>query len=109
MMQFTQGDYAILQLSAQDGNGNPINLTGATFSTQILGPGAVGPVTFPNSQHAIVNATAGTFSLTLSTTDTANCAFGINKDVVTQITQGGQPIYFKGQGILTVLPNTPLA
>lgn len=107
-MQFTQGDVAVLNLIAQDGNGNPINILGATFSTQILGANGIGPITFGNSQHAITNAAAGQFTLSLATGDTASCGLGNNKDVVTQITLSGNPVYFRGQGILTVLPPVPL-
>ena len=35
-MVFTQGDYAVLNLTATDGNGNPVNLAGLTINA-ILG------------------------------------------------------------------------
>lgn len=109
-MQFSQGDNAILTLTAQDGNGNAINLTGATFSTQILGAnGSTLPIAvFGNSQHTITNSAQGIFTLTLSATDTANCGLGTNKEVVTAITQSGNVIYFHGPNVLTVLPNVPI-
>ena len=72
-MVFTQGDYAVLNLTATDGNGNPVNLTGASFSTAILGPNGTSPVVFGNGQHAIVSAVSGTFTHNIATTDTANC------------------------------------
>ena len=105
---FTQGDNAVLQLSAQDGNENPINITSATFQTQILGPNGQAIATFGNSQHAIVNAAAGTFTLTLATTDTAACGIGGGKEIVTAITISGLVTYYHGPGILTVLPAVPL-
>jgi hypothetical protein len=109
MLSFTQGDEVVLNLTAQDGSGNPINLTAATFSTQMLGVGAAGPVTFGNSQHAIVNAALGQFSLTLAPTDTASVGIGNNKDILTQVTQSGNPMYVRGTAILTVNPPIPLS
>lgn len=109
MIQFTQGDNAILNLTATDGAGNPINLTGATFSTQILGANNLGTVTFPNSQHAIVSAPAGTFTLTLSQADTLSCGLGDSKDVLTQVTISGAVTHFRGRAILSVAPAVPLA
>lgn len=105
-IQITQGDEAVLHLTAQDGNGDPVNLTGATFETQIKGPnGSI--ATFPNSQHAILSALDGTFSLTLSPDDTTSCGEGENKEILTKITIGGDPIYFHGFNVLTVYPNVP--
>lgn len=108
MITFTQGDTATLNLTAQDGSGNPFNITGATLTSYILG--AQGDVqTFSNSQHAIVSGPAGTFTLTLATTDTANCGVGAPKDIVTKVVQTGSTIYFRASGILTVYPPIPLA
>jgi hypothetical protein len=104
----TQGDAPTLTLYAIDGSGNPINLTGATFSTQILGTNGVGPITFGNSQHAIVNAADGEFTLALASTDTPNLGIGPNKDILTQITIAGKATYYWGRGILQVMPATPL-
>lgn len=106
MIQFTQGDTPTLNMTAQDGDGNPVDISGASFSTQILGPtGAL--VTIPNSQHTIVLGSAGTFQIALTALNTQACAVGPNKDVVTQITQGPGVTYFRGQGILTVQPSVP--
>ena len=106
-LTFTQGDAPTLNLYAQDQNGNPINLSGATFSTQINGANGVGAVTFGNSQHTIVNASTGQFQLTLATTDTQNCGEGQNKSIVTSITIGGSVLNFWGNGILQVLAPNP--
>ncbi len=108
MITFTQGDNAILNLTAQDGNGNPINLTGASFSSQILGANGAGVVTFGNSQHTVIDVTAGTFQLTLSPTDTAACGLGDNKEIVTTIVQSSLPVAYHGVAILKVLPAVPL-
>ena len=110
MITFTQGDNnVVINLTALDGSGNPINLTGASFSTQILGPNPVGPVTFGNSQHAIVSAPMGTFTLTLANggADTASCGVGANKDLLTKITISGAVIYYRAKSILTVYSPVP--
>lgn len=106
-ISFTQGDTAILNLSATDGQGNPFNLTGASFSTQIKGSNGIYTV-FGNSQHAIVSAANGTFTLTLSAIDTGNCGLGPNKEILTLISQTGSTIYFRGVNILTVNPPIPI-
>jgi hypothetical protein len=106
MISFTQGDTPVLNLTAQTGAGNPFNLTGASFQTQIKGPNGV-IATFDNGQHAITSAAGGTFTLTLASTDSANCGTGPGKDIITQVTQGSSITYFRGMGILTVFPNTP--
>lgn len=110
MIQFTQGDVVTLQLTATDGNGNPVTLTGASFTTQIKGPnGSI--ISFPNGQHTAnadqVNYT-GQFTLALSATDTANCGLGANKEIITQVLISSSPIYYRAFNILTVLPNVPL-
>ncbi len=107
MISFTQGDTAILNLTATDGSGNPFDITAAVFTSYIKGSNGV-IVTFPNAQHAIVTAASGTYTLTLSTADTANCGLGMNKEILTQIVQGGSTIFFRGINILTVNPPVPL-
>jgi len=108
MITFTQGDTATLNLTAQDGTtGAPFDITGATFTSYILGPGGV-VVSFPNSQHTIVTANLGQFTLALGTTDTAACNVGPNKDILTKIVQSGSTIYFRANGIVQVLPPVPL-
>lgn len=108
MIQFTQGDNAVLNLTATDGNGNPVDLTGATFTTYIKSPNGSAVSVFNNTKHAIVSAAAGTFTLTLSPTDTAACGEGENKEILTVITQSAKPIYFHGFNMLTVYPAVPL-
>lgn len=107
MIIFTQGDTAVLNLTATDGNGNPINLTGASFTTYIKGPNGV-ISSFGNSQHAIVTAAAGTFILSLAALDTAACGLGANKDILTVVVVGQSTINYRGAGILTVYPPVPL-
>lgn len=107
---FSQNDNVVLTLIATDTQGNPVTLTGATFSTQILGPNNTGAVTFPNAQHT-ANADQvnfkGYFTLTLGTADTGACAIGENKDIVTAITISGNVASYQGLSILEVLPNVP--
>ncbi len=107
-ISFSQGDTIVINLTATDGYGNPFNLTGATFQTQILGPNGQAIATFANSKHSIVSASLGTYTLTLSSTDTASCGLGSNKEIVTQVTQGSNVIYFHGPNLLQVLPAFPL-
>lgn len=108
MIQFTQGDNAILNLTATDGDGNPVDLTGATFTTYIKSSNGSAVSAFNNSKHSIVSAPAGTFTLTLTPTDTAACGEGGNKEILTVITQAGKPIYFHGFNMLTVYAAVPL-
>lgn len=103
----TQGDTATINLQAVDVNGNPVNLTGATFSTQIDGPNAAGPVVFSNAKHTITDAVLGQFQLTLQSTDTALLGEGAFKTVLTQVTQGLSLTTFRGIGLLTVYSGVP--
>lgn len=107
-LSFSLGDYVVLTLYAQDNSGTPVNIAGATFSTQILGPNGVGPIVFGNAKHAIVASAFGQFTLTLGTVDTAQCGLGPNKDILTTITIGGNSAIFQGQGILVVEPPVPI-
>ena len=110
MIQFTQGDTALLNLTAEDGEGAPIDLTGAVFTTYIKGPNGV-IASFPNDQHE-ANADQvthkGEFTLALTTDNTTACGTGPGKEILTQIVLGGETIYFHGVGILTVLPPVPV-
>jgi hypothetical protein len=108
LIQFSQGDTINLSLIAADGNGNPINITGASFQTQILGPNGQAIATFGNSQHSILSASGGNFQLSLTAANTAACGLGPNKDIVTQITIGSSVAYFRGNSLLTVWPGIPL-
>lgn len=108
MITITQGDEALLQLTATTGDGNPINLTGATFSTSMKGlNGAANPV-FPDGQHDIVDAANGIFELTLSPADTALVGEGTGKEILTKITIAGNPVYYHGFNQLTVYAPVPL-
>lgn len=109
MIVITQGDSAILQLTAQDKDANPVPLTTATdFTTYMKGPNGV-IVEFDNEQHEIVDAAAGIYSLTLSSDDTGSIGLGLHKEIITRIVfSGGSTVYFHGFNVLTVLANVPL-
>lgn len=109
-IEFSQGDTVTLALLATDDQGIPVSLTGATLSTQILGPNTIGPIIFPNGQHTLgTQSTApGTFTLALSTANTNACGEGQHKEILTQVTISGAVTYFRGENLLTVYPSVPL-
>ena len=110
-IEFTQGNNAILSLIAVDENGNPVDLTGATISTQILGPNPNGPVTFGNSQHTIdpdQNSNRGYFILALSQANTLACGEGLNKEILSTVTIASIATTFRGVGILNVYVAVPV-
>lgn len=111
MIYFTQGDGPInINLTASLGDGTPVDLTGATFSTQMRGVGNT-IVTFANSQHTAnpdqVNH-KGQFILTLQSIDTPTIGVGFNKNIVTQITIDGATVAYRGNCEVTVFPTPPL-
>lgn len=107
MIVFTQGDSAVLNLTATDGaTGNPIDITGASIVTQIKGTDGKS-VSFPAGQHSVTNGPLGKFTLTLSTSDTAKCGLGDHKEIVSTVTVGGQVVAYHGVGILQVLASAP--
>lgn len=108
-IEFTQGDTTTLALIATDDQGNPVDLTGMSLSTQILGANSVGPVTFPNGQHTIADQSTnrGEFSLALSAMDTPTCGEGEHKQIITQASITGTITYFRGNNLLTVYPAPP--
>ncbi len=112
-IEFTQGDTITLELLATDDLGNPVDLTDASLSTQILGPNSVGPITFPDAQHDIADQTTdrGKFSLALTTDDTAACGEGPSKQIITEaVISGMSPstTFYRAVNILTVYPNVPI-
>lgn len=108
-IQFTQSDTALLQLTAQNGNGVPQDLTGADFTSSFLGlDGAV--ISFGNSQHTANPDQVlhrGQFTLSLSAADTNSIPAGINKELLTLVVQGGQQIYYRGPNLVTVFTKVP--
>lgn len=111
-VDFTQGDDVTLSFIATDDNSNPINLTGASLSTQILGPNGLGPVTFPNSQHTLANQTTnpGQFTLALGNAgaNTAACDTGSAKQILTTAIIAAVSTTYRGVNILTVYPPVPV-
>lgn len=106
----TQGDTPTITLTAQTGSGTNFDLTGATFQTQILGPNGT-IATFANSKHTAdpdQTTNTGKFTLTLTAADTALIGVGVDREIVTKVTQGSSVTYFHGVKVLTVLPNKPV-
>jgi hypothetical protein len=108
-VEFTQGDVVTLALLATNDQGVPVNLTGASLSTQILGPNDIGTVIFPNNQHTLGNQTSapGTFTLALTAANTNACGLGNNKQILTTATISSVVTTFRGEQILTVWPEVP--
>lgn len=109
-LAFTQGDSVVFNLIAEDGDGNPIDLTGAVFTSYIRGPiGSV--VSFPNAQHTAnpdqVNFT-GQFTLALTTTNTSGLEIGNNRQLLTKIVQSPGVTYFHGINLLNILAPVPI-
>lgn len=109
-IEFTQGDTVTLELIATDDYGVPVDLTGAVFVTQILGPNTAGPIIFGNGQHTAADQSTnrGQFSLALTASNTAACGEGQHKQILTEVLISGVYTYFRGDNILTVYPNVPL-
>lgn len=109
MIQFTAGDSANLVFTAEDGDGNPVNLTGAVFTTFFRIANGL-TVQFDNSQHTAnpdqINF-PGQYTLALAVSDTAPIPPGDNKEVITEVVQGGSTIYYHGPNILNVLSPIP--
>lgn len=110
-IKFTQGNVASITLYAEDEFGAPLNLAGATFMTQITGKTTV--ASFDNTKHTIVDAEKGQYTLDLTPTDTSGVEAGAAKDVLSTVTQGGNPITYRGIGVLEVFgpaaPQNPVA
>lgn len=109
-LDFTQGDDVELGLIATDNDGNPVVLTDATLTTQILGMNGEGPITIPNGQHTIADqdTNPGEFSIALTSDNTSACAQGIAKQIITQAVISAEVTYFRGNNLLTVYVNEPL-
>lgn len=110
VLRITQGDGSVVFNFTAVNNSLPVDLTGATFSTQIRGPGGT-IKTFPNNQHtANPNQVAnkGKFTLTLTKEDTDALALGVGHEVLTKVTISSVVIYYHGPDLLTVQPNVPV-
>lgn len=109
MIKFTQGDTVTIEFYAEDSNGLRIDLSGATFSTQIKGyRGSI--VTIDNSSHTadpdqVTNK--GKFTVSLTSAQTLLMDSGDKKDIVTKIVQGASTIHYHGKGILEIFKNYP--
>ncbi|MFA7333660.1 MAG: hypothetical protein WC130_05120 [Kiritimatiellia bacterium] len=115
MIKLTKGDSATLRLTALSAPETPHDLTGASFSTQMRGPGGKA-VTFAHGKHSITSAVAGTFTLALTPTDTALLEISTDeqikkvegREIKTTITQNaGASVLTVRANILIVYPETP--
>lgn len=109
MIEFTQGDTAVLELTATDGDDNPIDLTDAIFTSFFRNAQGL-TIPFPNSQHTadpdqITNR--GQYTLSLGIADTQSIPQGPYKEIITKIDIGLTTIYYHGVGICTVLGPIP--
>lgn len=111
MIKITQGDTASIQLTATDGNNRPIDLTGASFSTSVLGDNGVA-ISFPNAQHTANPDQVlfkGQFTLALSSIDTMGIPVGINKEIITLIVIGLTQVNYRGPSALNVYSPIPVS
>jgi hypothetical protein len=109
-LNYTQGDVVTLELLATDDQGNPVDLTGVSLETQILGPNSVGPITFPNGQHTIADQSTnrGQFALALAAADTMATGDGAHKQILTESTLTGVITTYRGVNLLTVFVAVPI-
>lgn len=111
MIKITRGDDVTIVLTAKNGEGVAVDLTGATFTTYVKSETG-DTVSFANSKHTADPdqvANLGKFRLQLESTDTERLAPGEGKEILTKIVQSARSVYFHGRKILTVLPNQPIA
>lgn len=108
-LSFTQGDDVVMALIALDNSGLPVNLTGATLVSTIGGLNSQAPVVLGNSAHTLGNQSTapGTFTITLTPTNTAACGAGENKEILTGVTIGGKLATYQGVSILNVYSPVP--
>lgn len=108
-VEFTQGDTPTLTLVATDDQGNPVDLTGASLSTQIQGANGAGVHVIPNAQHTLANqvTTPGQFAIALTAVDTNASGEGPNKEIITTATVGAVVTNYRGVALLTVYNAAP--
>lgn len=109
-LEITQGDTPLLDLEAQNGKNEPVDLTGATLTTYFrLLQGNT--IAIPNSQHTINPdqvLNKGQFTLALTAPNTTAITEGEHKEIITKVVQGGSTLYFHGPGLITVLSPIPV-
>lgn len=109
IITITQGDTATLQLESVVGDAKaPLDLTGATFTTEIKkNDGTI--ATFANGQHtanADQTGHRGQFTLALTSSDTTTLMLG-SREVLTKVVISGVTTQFHGVAILSVLSSLP--
>jgi len=109
-VNFSQGDQVVLHFVATDGNGQPLNIWGATLTTKLKKADQT-ILDIPNSQHTILDqtnpTTVGQFLVSLLSSDSTQVGVGQQKDIVTDVDQGSTVVYCHGTGILNVFSNDP--
>jgi hypothetical protein len=109
MIKITQGDTALLTFTAKNGEGVAVDLTGAVFSTEVVGKDNE-IVNIPNASHTVDPdqvTNTGKFVVSLTAAETAAFSAEDGKEIVTEITQGGSVINYRAANILTVYPKQP--
>ncbi len=110
VITISQGDTPTFQFLAQNGQQRNIDLTGAAFTTSIIGE--LGDlVTIPDAQHT-ANADQvghrGEYTMDVTAVQSSSMVIGENKEIVTRVVQGSSIVFLHGVNILTVLPNVPI-
>lgn len=111
-LRITQGDDALFFLTCVDGDGNPVDLTGAIFQSFVNEANGHGILSIPNNQHFAnpdqINF-AGQFQLTLNEVNTQACGQGSHKELLTLVTIGSTSVMFRAPNSLQVYLATPFA
>ena len=98
---FTQGENPTLSLTAAN-DGVAFDITGATIVTNFMKDGGAIELSIPNSQHTILVAASGTFTVDLTTANTDLIKKGTNRSFVSVVTIGSNINYFWARKLLTV-------
>lgn len=108
-VKFTQGDKSTITLTLTDGNGNAVDITGASFESYFLGPNSI-TVTISNSAHTPTVPASGTLTVALTAAQTASIEDGAGKEIITKVTfLNGDIMHFHGREVLTVYKAAPEA
>ena len=109
-IKITQGDSITMNLTATTDGSTLFDLTGAVFTSQVIGKANDEIVEFADSKHteaADQTADKGEFTLTLSATDTALLKVG-KRDLLTKVVQGATVTHFHGIDAVEILAARPL-
>lgn len=105
MIQITQGDDVTIELTILNGEGDAVDLTGASFTTYLKKADGT-TLTVANSDHT-ANANQvtnkGKFTFVLSAATTALLKAGVGLNIVTKVVQSSVATHYHGTRLLTVL------